>query len=68
MTTTENPKIIVSNYGSHGVKTTPPDAARFGRGAGGLAQIREATELRRLHNEKLSDPGRRGWEKQSRCS
>jgi hypothetical protein len=59
------PNILIDGYNSHGTKTVPPEAAKFGRGATNIEQFRQATELRRLHNAKLSDPARRGWQKQS---
>jgi hypothetical protein len=32
-----------------------PAAARFGRGASNLAEIKQATDMRRAHNEALSN-------------
>jgi hypothetical protein len=61
-------EIIIDGYNSHGTKTTPPDAAKFGRGATNLEQIRQATDARRQHSNQLSDPGRQGWQKQSPLS
>jgi hypothetical protein len=55
-------------YNSHGTKTMPPDAAKFNRGAQLIEQIRHATGQRRAHSEALSDPGRKGWQKQSPLS
>jgi hypothetical protein len=62
------PPIITDGYNSHGTKTTPPDAAKFKRGAQSIEQIRHATEQRRAHSAALSDPGRAGWPKQSPLS
>jgi hypothetical protein len=58
-----DPKI--SDYNSHGVKTRPPAAAKFGVGASSLPEINDALDQRRAHNEALSDPSRKGFEKQS---
>jgi hypothetical protein len=60
--------IITDGYNSHGTKTMPPDAAKFNRGAQLIEQIRHATGQRRAHSEALSDPGRKGWQKQSPLS
>jgi len=59
---------LISGYNSHGTKTTPPEASKFNKGAQSIEQIREATDARRAHNAALSDPGRKGWEKQSPLS
>jgi hypothetical protein len=64
MTTTE-PKILVDGYNSQTTKTVPPRAAQFGKGARDLTEIKQATDARREHSAKLSDPGRQGWKPQS---
>jgi hypothetical protein len=63
-----NPPIEVDGYQSMGTKTRPPAAAQFGVGATSLPEIRDACDQRRAHNEALSDPGRKGFEKQSPVS
>jgi hypothetical protein len=55
----------IDSYDSHGVKTRPPAAAKFGVGATSLPEINDALDQRRAHNSALSDPGRKGYEKQS---
>jgi hypothetical protein len=62
------PPIAVDGYNSQGVKTRPPAAAKFGVGATSLPEIQDATDQRRAHSESLSDPGRKGYEKQSPVS
>lgn len=61
----EKPDHLVDGYDSAGTKTRPPQAAIFDRGATSLPQIADATDQRREHSRQLSDPGRKGWEKQS---
>jgi hypothetical protein len=58
----------IDGYNSHGVKTRPPAAAKFGVGASSLPEINDALDQRRAHNEALSDPSRKGFEKQSPVS
>jgi hypothetical protein len=58
----------IDGYNSHGVKTRPPAAAQFGVGATSLPEIQDACDQRRAHSDALSDPGRKGWEKQSPVS
>jgi hypothetical protein len=58
-------KPIVGGYCDHGVKTPAPAAARFNHGATNIAEIKHATDQRRAHSAALSDPGRKGWPKQS---
>jgi hypothetical protein len=58
----------IDGYNSHGVKTRSPAAAQFGVGATSLPEIQDACDQRRAHSDALSDPGRKGWEKQSPVS
>jgi hypothetical protein len=62
---TEKPPHRTDGYNSQAAPVTPPAAAKFGVGARSLEQIKEATERRREHSHKLSDPSRKGWPKQS---
>jgi hypothetical protein len=55
----------IGSYDSHGEKTRAPQAARFDRGASSMPEIVDAINQRREHNSNLSDPGRKGWKKQS---
>jgi hypothetical protein len=59
---------IVGGYCDRGTKTPAPAAAQFNRGASHPAEIKHATEQRRAHSAALSDPGRRGYAKQSPLS
>jgi hypothetical protein len=58
----------IDGYNSHGVKTRPPAAAKFGVGASSLPEIADACDQRRAHSNALSDPSRKGFEKQSPVS
>jgi hypothetical protein len=62
------PDKIIGGYCDRGTKTPAPDAAKFNRGAQSIEQIKHATEARREHSNKLSDPGRAGWKPQSPLS
>jgi len=55
----------ISDYNSHGTHTRPPQAAAFDRGASSMPEIVDAINQRREHNSALSDPSRKGWQKQS---
>jgi hypothetical protein len=59
---------IIGGYQDRGVKTNPPQAAQFKRGAQSIEQIKHATEQRRAHSEALSNPGRAGYKRQSPLS
>ena len=58
-------KIAIDVYTSHGTKTRPPAAAKFGDGATSLPEIQDATEQQRAHSAALSKDDRAGWPKQS---
>jgi hypothetical protein len=60
-TPSKSPPSLTDGYNSHGTKTNPPAASQFNKGASDLEQIRRATEARREHSNKLSDPGRAGY-------
>jgi hypothetical protein len=60
-----NPPIEVDGYESMSVKTRPPAAAKALVGATSLPEIADACDQRRAHSNALSDPSRKGFEKQS---
>lgn len=52
----ETPKVEqVGPYRSDRDGIAPPRAAQFGKGARDLAEIKQATDARRAHNEALSN-------------
>jgi hypothetical protein len=64
----ECPPHKVDGFNSQAAPVRPPAAAMFNRGAANLAEIKDATDQRRAHSAALSDPGRKGWPKQSPLS
>jgi hypothetical protein len=65
---TDNIKPLIDGYNSQAAPVTPPAAAIFNKGAATVREMQEAADRRREHSRALSDPGRKGWEKQSPLS
>jgi hypothetical protein len=55
----------VDGFNSEAAPVRPPQAAMFDKGAASLSEIQDACDQRRAHSAALSDPSRKGLEKQS---
>jgi hypothetical protein len=57
---TKKPPIEVGSYtGNNAVRTRPPQAAQFGKGAVDIREIHDATDQRRRHAEQIVEAGER---------
>jgi hypothetical protein len=62
---TSNPPIKIDGYNSQAAPVAPPAAAIFDKGVTDEKGAQEACDKRRAHSAALSDPSRKGFEKQS---